>query len=287
MRYLSRGILDYLHLLGLADDRLERLAEIVWYHVLAVGFSPTYLATNQAGIQLDWPRIPFPMPDSDDEASAAESRSLLLESATLGELVAEQLDVQTDEKIPTDGQSFHGLSSLTSSDKPDRMAMDSIFPIALTANWGYEKIRHKESGQGSSRNVMPGTGRLYRRNYEPGERREIEDWGLSLGLYAGTVYAALGCETCDIFLDHDAYWRNIPANVWEYRIGGYPVLKKWLSYREHSILRRELRPDEIRFFSQLVWRLANLRLLESRLDSSFARIRDYGGDPTKPVSKKP
>ena len=28
-----------------------------------------------------------------------------------------------------------------------------------------------------------------------------------------------------------AYWRNVPTRVWGYYIGGYQVIKKWLSYR--------------------------------------------------------
>ena len=28
----------------------------------------------------------------------------------------------------------------------------------------------------------------------------------------------------------------MPANVWEYYIGGYQVIKKWLSYREQELL---------------------------------------------------
>ena len=35
----------------------------------------------------------------------------------------------------------------------------------------------------------------------------------------------------DIYLNDRAYWRNVPANVWGYKLGGYQVLKKWLSYR--------------------------------------------------------
>ena len=26
-----------------------------------------------------------------------------------------------------------------------------------------------------------------------------------------------------------AYWRNVPAAVWGYKLGGFQVLKKWLS----------------------------------------------------------
>ena len=41
----------------------------------------------------------------------------------------------------------------------------------------------------------------------------------------------LGESTYDIHLNDNAYWRNVPGNVWNYRLGGYQVLKKWLSYR--------------------------------------------------------
>jgi hypothetical protein len=29
-----------------------------------------------------------------------------------------------------------------------------------------------------------------------------------------------------------------------YTLGGYQVIKKWLSYRERAVLRRALKPDE-------------------------------------------
>ena len=37
----------------------------------------------------------------------------------------------------------------------------------------------------------------------------------------------------------------------DYRLGGYQVLKKWLSYREHEILGRLLRPNEVQHFTLL------------------------------------
>jgi len=45
---------------------------------------------------------------------------------------------------------------------------------------------------------------------------------------------------CDIFLNAVAYWANIPQRVWDYTIGGYQVIKKWLSYREFALLGRAL-----------------------------------------------
>jgi hypothetical protein len=153
--------------------------------------------------------------------------------------------------------------------------------IALDAKWGYAKARRKNTDQESPRNVMPGGGRLFRRGYDAGERRAVEDLGLDMGLHAGAVYAALGHDTCDIYLDRNVYWRNVPSNVWEYRIGGYQVLKKWLSYRERAILGRALCREELLYFTGIVHRLTALRLMESVLDRNFACIRDYGGDPAK------
>jgi hypothetical protein len=36
----------------------------------------------------------------------------------------------------------------------------------------------------------------------------------------------------DVYLNDVAYWKGIPARVWDYTIGGYQVIKKWLSYRD-------------------------------------------------------
>ena len=39
-------------------------------------------------------------------------------------------------------------------------------------------------------------------------------------------------------------WSNVTEKVWNYTIGGYQVIKKWLSYREFELLGRPLTPDE-------------------------------------------
>ena len=48
----------------------------------------------------------------------------------------------------------------------------------------------------------------------------------------------------------------MPANVWNYRLGGYQVLKKWLSYRERKVLGRALRAEEVQYFSETARRIA-------------------------------
>ncbi len=37
---------------------------------------------------------------------------------------------------------------------------------------------------------------------------------------------ALGSTTFDIHLNGEAFWHNVPAAVWSYRLGGYQALKK-------------------------------------------------------------
>ena len=60
---------------------------------------------------------------------------------------------------------------------------------------------------------------------------------------------ALGETTLDVYLNGHALWRNVPAAIWDYRLGGYRVLKKWLSYREHRLLGRRLRAEEVQHFT--------------------------------------
>ena len=67
---------------------------------------------------------------------------------------------------------------------------------------------------------------------------------------------ALGETTFDIYLNGSAFWRNVPAAVWNYRLGGYQVLKKWLSYRERTVLGRALKLDEVQHFSDTARRIA-------------------------------
>ena len=101
--------------------------------------------------------------------------------------------------------------------------------FALTAGWGH---------YGSGDAVMPGQGRAVERAYTPEERAAL-----------GDALPALGETTFDVHLNARAFWRNVPAAVWSYKLGGYQVLKKWLSYRERPILARPLTMDEIQHFT--------------------------------------
>ena len=87
---------------------------------------------------------------------------------------------------------------------------------------------------------MPGQGRAVERGYT----------GLECSAL-GDALDTMGDTTYDIHLNDNAYWRNVPANVWNYRLGGYQVLKKWMSYRERKVLGRALKVDEVGYFGEV------------------------------------
>ena len=72
----------------------------------------------------------------------------------------------------------------------------------------------------------------------------------------GEAAPTLGDTTFEVYLNDRAYWRNVPAAVWHYKLGGYQVLKKWLSYRQHKVLDRPLHPEEVHHFTDTARRIA-------------------------------
>ena len=78
-----------------------------------------------------------------------------------------------------------------------------------------------------------------------------------------------GTDALDIYLNDSTCWRNVPQAVWEFTIGGYQVIKKWLSYREKPLLGRALTPDEVRYVTEMARRLAALLALHPALDANY------------------
>ena len=75
-------------------------------------------------------------------------------------------------------------------------------------------------------------------------------------------WLTLLCEsTFDVYLNDRAYWRNVPAAVWDYKLGGYQVLKKWLSYREEKVLGRSMLPGEVQHFTDTARRIGGILMM--------------------------
>ncbi len=101
--------------------------------------------------------------------------------------------------------------------------------------------------------------------------------------------ALLGGTTLDVHLNDVAYWANVPEKVWLYSIGGYQVLKKWLSYWEQKLLGRALSlddPDEVRNFTAIVARIGALLPLGDRLDENYRAEVGRGSTSVDTVAKE-
>ena len=110
--------------------------------------------------------------------------------------------------------------------------------FALTDGWGH---------YGVGGVIMPGQGRAVERPFTFKERTAM-----------GGGLPTLGETTFDVYLNARAFWRNVPAAVWYYNLGGYQVLKKWLPYRQRDVLGRTLKPDEVHHFTDIARRIAEI-----------------------------
>jgi len=231
--------------------RSQRLrADSLFYHALAVMHTPTYRIENAGALFGDWPRIPLPA-----------TADLLTNSASLGRRLAELLDAESAVNLAAE---WSFLAALKLPFDPD---LDQA--LKLTAGWGHK-------GQRST--VMPGRGLAPERPWTEAERENLAALAATQSLTLEDALTLLG-ETCvDTYLNGRAHWSAVPISVWNYTLGGYQILKKWLSYREFTteptspLLHRALRPEEAAYFSQVVRRIAAILLLGPALDASYRAI---------------
>ena len=229
---LSIAAQTYLDVLGKSETDL-------FYHVLAVLHTPAYQEANAGALRAEGPRIPLPgWPGGESPNAAVE----LAASAERGRELAQLLD--SDTPVP-------GIT--TGVLRPE------VAPIAVPATAGGYYMSGEDFSVtagwvhfGSGDAVMPGQGRVEERPYTATESAAL-----------GDLIGILGETTFDIYLNGHAYWRNVPAAVWSYRLGGYQVLKKWLSYRERKILDRALLPEEVQHFTDTARRIAAILRLVS------------------------
>jgi hypothetical protein len=172
-----------------------------------------------------------------------KSREALLASAELGRQVAALLDTETPVQNVTAGKVRPELVKIAVVTR-----LNEKLNLSLTAGWGH-------AGQNGV--TMPGKGKLETRAFTAEEAAAF----------------SVGTATHDIFLNEAACWQNVPEEVWDYTIGGYQVIKKWLSYREHALLGRPLTPDEAREVTHMARRIAALILLQPELDKNYQAVK--------------
>jgi hypothetical protein len=270
---------------------------MLFFHVLAVLHSPSYCADNGGALRQDWPRIPLPA-----------TREALEASSALGRQIAALLDVTQPVKGVTAGKIGPELKTIGLITHVEGKRINDADDLAVTAGWG-------NPGRGGI--TMPATGDARRREYTteesvgragPSDPLDLPAGGHADGPCAGKPArptpvrpdsvaqppsavrphqeedsCPLGQTTFDIYLNDSVYWRNIPSVVWEYTLGGYQVIKKWLSYREHKMLNRPLRADEARHVTEMARRIAAILMMRAALDENYAKVKSgtcpaFGGN---------
>jgi hypothetical protein len=162
--------------------------------------------------------------------------------------VAGLLDTEKQVEGVTCGKVREELRGLGVLRKTDGGQIDSgAGDLDVTAGWGH-------GGQGGV--CMPGKGKI-------GEKAQTDEELRSL----------LGEKTLDIYLNEKVFWSNVPEAVWDYTLGGYQVLKKWLSYRERTLLGRALKMEEAEYVTEVVRRIAALILLGPELDANYEAVK--------------
>jgi len=237
---LSDAALGYILTAGAPES-----AEHLFHHILATLHAHDYAVENSGALLLDWPRIPLP-----------NSRDLLEASAELGKQIAALLDTETEVPGVTSGTirpelAKIGAVTVVAGENPN-FDTDGL---AVTAGWGHA---------GKEGVTMPGKGKLQERKHTPDETSAM-----------ASCENCLGASTLDVFLNDKVYWKNIPRRVWDYHIGGYQVIKKWLSYRELQLLGRPLRKEEAREVMNIARRIAAILLLEPKLDANYEAVNAH------------
>jgi hypothetical protein len=242
--------------LGVLDPgaRSEEITSALFDHIVAIMHSSEFRTENLSSLRRDWPRIPLP-----------GSKELLLSSSELGHTISSLLDTKSEAIGISTGRVRPELKGLA---EISRLGGGNLkeSELALTAGWGH-------AGNGGV--TMPGRGKTTERDYSAAELKRILEGIASPGLSDKKTLELLGSKTYDVYLNNVAYWSNIPEKVWDYTIGGYQVIKKWLSYREQPLLGRALTIDEVRYVQEMARRIAAILLLGPALDANYEAVKAH------------
>lgn len=239
-----------------------RSADDLFNHIVGTLHAPSYGLDNAGALRMDWPRVPL-----------AGSPEVLKASAELGENVAALLDAERDVPGVSSGALLSGLAVI---------ALPKGKDFKLTMGWG--SVQTNKNG---SRIVMPGDGNTTQRAWTDAERAALSQIAARHDLDLETMLGLIGEQAVDVHINADAKWEGVPKRVWAYTLGGYQVLKKWLSYREAPVLGRALTGEEALHFAKTARRITEILCMGPALDAAHAKARECAvpwvdGKPAEP-----
>lgn len=222
---------------GLAGDRADQDARGLVGRLFRLGFAvlyaPAYQAEHKSALASDWAHLPIP-----------KNPVLLERAVSLGDQVARLLDASSDARETFEAVLGQERAKLLGQlRRKDGQPLNEDDLTITVTYWGGGK--GKWLSRPFSDDELPGSG-----------------WE-----------TAWGEETGDLYLNAEAHFSHVPEAVWRYQLGGYPVLKKWLGYRQAD--RRQgaaMSDDERRWLRQMIQRLAALLALGPALDAVYQEI---------------
>lgn len=229
-----RILRDHFDLAGeRSDDDARAFAGKLFRVAFAILHAPTYQAEHKSALSSDWAHLPIP-----------KDAKLLEKLCNAGEQVARLLDADRDARDVVEAvltaERAKRLGQLRRKDGKPITADDLKVTVTY---WG--------GGKGK---WIP----------RPFKDEELPDAA------AGDIW---GDRTGDLFLNDEAHFAHVPETVWLYQLGGYPVLKKWLGYRQADRNKgKPLSDDERRWLRQMIQRIAALHALSPSLDALYQDV---------------
>ena len=239
---LSASVVAFLNEIGVQPSDL-------FNHIVATLHAPSYGSNNAGALRMDWPRLPIPS-DAD----------LLQASAKLGSNVAALLDAEREVPGVSSGALRAGLATI---------ALPKGKNFELIMGWG-----SAQTNKNGSRIVMPGGGKITERAWTDAEKVNLSQLATRHDLDLDSMFGVIGEQAVDVHINADAKWEGVPSKVWAFTLGGYQVLKKWLSYREAAVLGRSLTGDEALHFAKTARRITEILCMGPALDATHALARD-------------
>lgn len=240
---LSVGARDWLSKLDECNpDEKESESDKPWFHVLAICYSPKYITENSDMLSIDWPRVPIP-----------KDREDLNHSVSFGKRVSALLDIENITVGVEDvlDNSVRGFGLIQHND------------LRINVGWG----RRSKNG------ILGGAGKLKFRSWDKNEKDALVELFDLFGIEQVNGFNIVG-KAIDVYLNNQSYWKGVPEAVWNFQIGRHLVLKKWLSYREESLLGRAIHPSEARLVTSIVWRLMTLVMMSKQLDENYESCKE-------------
>jgi hypothetical protein len=246
---LSGRARAYLAALGVGDPDGED-AETLWLHALAIGYAPDYHAENQDAGRYGFTRVPIP-----------RMLTTLRQGRELGQRVASCVDVDVEHVRSAPGATafWQGLGRVGSTSDPQATVRADDLVLR-----GWAVVQTK--------GVFATDGPVVVRGLNEQERQARVGLAESLGMGTHEIDALLGAQVMDIVMNEVPSWTGVPTTVWDFKVGGYAVLRKWLSYRDAQVLKRPMTINEARGFSDIVRRLSDLRLMGPALSDHYKRV---------------